>query len=63
MACITPDCETSMDETTTYQQSTVLVNDERQYSRWPLDKAVLAGWRNEGIAGDRQACLDHVEKV
>ncbi|MEU0790113.1 MbtH family protein [Amycolatopsis sp. NPDC005961] len=49
-----------MDENTTYQ---VLVNDEGQYSLWPADKEVPAGWHPDGTRGTRQECMDHVDEV
>ncbi|HEV7657714.1 MAG TPA: MbtH family protein [Mycobacteriales bacterium] len=41
----------------------VVVNDEEQYSVWPADRALPAGWRDEGTAGSRRACLDHIDRV
>jgi MbtH protein len=41
----------------------VVVNDEEQYSIWPADREVPAGWREVGVEGSRTACLDHIEKV
>ena len=41
----------------------VVVNDEEQYSIWPADKAVPAGWRSVGTAGSRADCLEHVKQV
>ncbi len=41
----------------------VVMNDEEQYSTWPSDKELPAGWRATGFAGTRQACLDHIEQV
>jgi len=49
-----------MTETVPHQ---VVVNDEDQYSLWPLDQQLPAGWRAEGFAGSRQECLDHIEQV
>ncbi|SFW88815.1 MbtH family protein [Amycolatopsis australiensis] len=49
-----------MDENTTFQ---VLVNDEGQYSLWPADKEVPAGWQPDGKRGTRQECMDHVDEV
>ncbi|MGW5722495.1 MbtH family protein [Amycolatopsis sp. NPDC003865] len=49
-----------MDENTTYQ---VLLNDEGQYSLWPADKEVPAGWHPDGTRGTRQECMDHVDEV
>lgn len=41
----------------------VVVNDEEQYSIWPDYKAIPAGWREVGVSGSKQECLDHIEKV
>lgn len=41
----------------------VVVNDEEQYSIWPADQEPPAGWRATGFAGDRDACLAHVDQV
>jgi MbtH protein len=41
----------------------VVVNDEEQYSIWPEDKDVPAGWRTDGTAGSKEDCLRHVEEV
>lgn len=49
-----------MREDTDYQ---VLVNDEEQYSLWPLDIDVPAGWRATGTRGGKQECMDHVDQV
>jgi MbtH protein len=41
----------------------VVVNHEEQYSIWPADLQVPAGWSEEGTVGGRQQCLDHIDKV
>jgi MbtH protein len=41
----------------------VLVNDEEQYSLWPLANDVPAGWRPTGTTGSKQECMDHVDRV
>ena len=41
----------------------VVVNDEEQYSIWPDYKAIPAGWREVGVTGKKQECLDHIEQV
>jgi MbtH protein len=48
------------DETTQY---TVVVNDEEQYSIWLADQSVPAGWREVGVVGTRDHCLDHIERT
>lgn len=41
----------------------VLVNHEEQYSLWPEWKAIPVGWSDTGVLGDKQTCLDYVEKT
>jgi MbtH protein len=41
----------------------VVVNDEDQYSLWPLDRRPPAGRRAEGFTGGRQECLAHIDEV
>lgn len=41
----------------------VVVNHEEQYSIWPADRALPAGWREVGEAGERSACLAYIEQV
>ena len=41
----------------------VVVNDEDQYSLWPADRLLPAGWQAEGFTGSRQECLDHIDEV
>jgi MbtH protein len=42
---------------------TVVVNHEEQYSVWPVDRPVPAGWREAGFTGTREECLAHVDEV
>lgn len=41
----------------------VLVNEEEQYSLWPDYKSIPGGWRDTGVSGSKQACLEHIETV
>ncbi|MEH0823921.1 MULTISPECIES: MbtH family protein [unclassified Micromonospora] len=41
----------------------VVRNDEEQYSIWPADRALPAGWHDAGFAGTREECLAHVDAV
>ncbi|MCP5049990.1 MAG: MbtH family NRPS accessory protein [bacterium] len=41
----------------------VVINHEEQYSIWPEDREVPAGWKAEGKIGTKQECLDHIEEV
>ena len=35
----------------------VVVNDEEQYSIWPADRELPAGWRPDGFTGTEEECL------
>ncbi len=39
----------------------VVLNGEEQYSIWPVDDDLPAGWRPEGTTGTRRECLNHIE--
>lgn len=41
----------------------VVVNHEEQYSIWPLDREIPAGWRIAGFTGSKDECLGHVDAV
>ena len=41
----------------------VLVNDEEQYSIWPLDKPAPAGWRRTQITGALVECKAKINAV
>lgn len=41
----------------------VVVNDEEQYSIWPVDRELPLGWHDAGHSGTKDACLDHIAKV
>lgn len=41
----------------------VVVNDDDQYSVWPLDRAVPDGWHAVDRSGTRRECLDHIAEV
>jgi len=41
----------------------VVVNHEEQYSIWPADREIPAGWRDAGKSGPEEACLDYIEEV
>ncbi len=52
--------EPETEDTTPYH---VVVNDEEQYSIWPAERDLPAGWRTAGFTGPKQACLAHIEEV
>ncbi|WP_067460930.1 MbtH family protein [Actinomadura macra] len=41
----------------------VVVNDEEQYSIWPVGRSVPAGWSAEGTEGTEDECATHIESV
>ena len=41
----------------------VVVNDEEQYSIWPVDRDIPAGWKDAGKHGTKDECLEHVGEV
>jgi uncharacterized protein YbdZ (MbtH family) len=41
----------------------VVVNHEEQYSIWPEYRDIPPGWKEVGVTGTKQLCLDHIEKV
>jgi MbtH protein len=41
----------------------VVVNREEQYSIWPSNMKLPAGWDPEGFEGNRQECLERVDQV
>ena len=41
----------------------VVLNDEEQYSIWPADREVPAGWHADGVAGTKEECLAHIDEV
>jgi MbtH protein len=48
------------DDLTTYR---VVINDEEQYSIWPLDRELPLGWRDAGTHGVKADCLAYIEQV
>lgn len=45
------------------RQWTVVVNPEEQYSIWMTEREVPAGWREVGVRGPKEECLDYIERV
>ena len=41
----------------------VVRNDEEQYSIWPADRPVPAGWHEVGREGTKAECLAYIEEV
>jgi len=40
---------------------TVVINDEAQFSIWPVAREIPQGWSAAGISGKRQECLAWIE--
>jgi MbtH protein len=41
----------------------VVINDEEQYSIWPVNKATPDGWHDVGVSGRKADCLAHIDSV
>ena len=41
----------------------VVVNDEEQYSIWPLDREIPAGWQAAGREGSKDECLAYIRET
>lgn len=41
----------------------VVRNGRGQYSIWPGDRAVPAGWVTQGVRGNREACLAAIDEL
>jgi MbtH protein len=52
-----------MDEAEDTQTYAVVVNDEEQYSVWPMGRTIPAGWREVGHSGPKAECLGYIEQV
>lgn len=53
-----------MSELTDDQRPHVVVcNHEEQFSTWPADRPVPAGWRTEGKQGTKAECLAYIDEV
>ena len=41
----------------------VVINDEEQYSIWPVGRDLPAGWRRDGFTGTEEECLAYIEET
>jgi MbtH protein len=41
----------------------VVMNHEEQYSIWPSEREIPAGWRAVGKTGKKKECLEYIEQV
>jgi MbtH protein len=46
-----------------FDEYTVVINVEEQYSVWPTEKDIPLGWKPVNQKGTKQDCLDYIEKV
>jgi MbtH protein len=51
------------DETEDDRVYMAVMNHEEQYSIWPVDRDLPAGWRDAGKSGTKKECLDFIEVV
>jgi MbtH protein len=52
--------EDSASDSTVYR---VVVNDEEQYSIWPVGRDIPAGWREMSKTGSKEDCLNYIGTV
>ena len=53
----------SKDEVEDVSEYEVVLNDEEQYSIWPVIRAIPAGWRLAGKRGKKAECLAFIGEV
>jgi len=41
----------------------VVLNDEEQYSIWPVEKEIPLGWKKAGKQGSKETCLEYIKEV
>jgi MbtH protein len=46
-----------------FTEFTVVVNDEEQYSIWPVDLDMPAGWRTAGRTGSKEECVNYIDEI
>ena len=45
------------------QMYKVIINHEEQYSVWPVERELPAGWKEAGKKGTKEECLAYIEEV
>ena len=45
------------------EQYRVVVNDEEQYSIWPVTRDIPSGWADAGVSGDKAHCLQYIDET
>jgi MbtH protein len=53
----------SVDDTDRWDEYEVVINDEEQYSIWPVDQEMPAGWRAIGVRGRKADCLRRIDEL
>ena len=53
----------SFDENEDTSLYRVVINDEEQYSIWPVDRDNPLGWRDVGESGSKADCLAFIKEV
>lgn len=53
----------ALDEQEDKTQYVVVMNHEEQYSIWPADRELPAGWNSVGKSGLKPECLAYIEEV
>jgi MbtH protein len=51
-----------MADTDSARMYAVVINSEEQYSIWPADREVPAGWARDGFTGSEDDCLAHIDE-
>ena len=46
-----------------FERYRAVVNEEEQYSIWPEERELPAGWRDAGKTGSKDECLAFIEEV
>ncbi len=50
-------------EATSDEIFAVVINEDEEYSMWPVSRPVPKGWKLAGKQGTKQECLDYIEEV
>lgn len=54
--------EAAGDEASTIEYN-VVINEEMQYSLWPVGRSTPSGWKAVGKSGTKQECIEYIERV
>ena len=53
----------TMDQEPDATRYRVVVNHEEQYSIWPEDRDIPAGWKEVNYSGPKDECLAHINEI